>query len=365
MNMSSKSMWVFAAAVVVLIMFWASFYGSSDPKFCLNCHEMRDNYASWTKSNHSKVDCAGCHIEPGVVNKIARKSQALGEVAKHFTSAYKTPINKDSSLSKNMSSEICTGCHKTPAKVDYGVVTFPHKDHLKTNCTYCHNRVAHKDLNGYLDRTSMIYCMDCHKKKKELAGCNTCHPNGVAQKPASHLNGNWVSMHEKSVAKYCYACHNKGFCDHCHKNPKQTIPPTHLKADWQKTHKTGAFAGCLKVCHDQQYCDNCHHNFYAMPDTHKTGKWLTEHKKLAISECSAYCHKASFCAKCHSGSQISPTSHKSAIWAYEGHQKASNASCVKKCHVLQDCNGCHTTTYDQDAGEVQPDEKGSRQNVSN
>jgi nitrate/TMAO reductase-like tetraheme cytochrome c subunit len=352
--MKSKSVWLFLGGIVLVLVFLGSFYSSSDSNFCTRCHEMKNDHAAWIKSNHSKVDCVKCHIEPGTINLINRKVNALGEVASHFTSAYKTPINKDSKLSKTMSSGVCTSCHKVPSKTIYGVTKFSHKEHSKTNCAYCHNRVAHSQIKGYLDRTNMAYCMDCHKNKKESINCNTCHPAGITQKPASHLSGNWVSTHEKSVAKYCTACHDTAFCSDCHKNPKKSVPPSHKATDWQKVHKKAAFQGCKDNCHDQTYCDHCHNGFRQMPASHKTGKWMTEHTKQSNSDCAAICHRSSFCANCHSGPQVRPVSHKKIDWTYNSHQFESNPSCVARCHVEEDCNGCHTSSPDQDAGNDKP-----------
>src|ERR1700755_1517599 len=38
-------------------------YLSNDPKACVNCHIMNDQYAGWTKSSHhAAATCNDCHL---------------------------------------------------------------------------------------------------------------------------------------------------------------------------------------------------------------------------------------------------------------------------------------------------------------
>src|SRR6185436_6870194 len=51
-------------------------YFSSDPKACVNCHIMRDEYDSWAKSGHHHVAaCNDCHLPHALVPKLIAKSR--------------------------------------------------------------------------------------------------------------------------------------------------------------------------------------------------------------------------------------------------------------------------------------------------
>ena len=51
-------------------------YFSSDPKACVNCHIMRDEYDSWAKSGHHHVAvCIDCHLPHSFIPKMIAKSR--------------------------------------------------------------------------------------------------------------------------------------------------------------------------------------------------------------------------------------------------------------------------------------------------
>ncbi|MBI4733640.1 MAG: NapC/NirT family cytochrome c [Rubrobacteridae bacterium] len=331
--------------VAFVVIMGVAFWGTSQSGFCANCHEIKPSETTWKMSSHSKVDCVACHIEPGPVNTVVKKVSAIQEVAVHFTSSFTTPLNKDSALSKTMPSEQCTVCHNAPISPKFGLLAFPHDKHSKTNCAYCHNRVAHEGYTTYVNRVEMESCIKCHEGKKVSVACTTCHPDGVAQKPSNHLTGDWISSHKPMASSKCYSgCHSQTFCNNCHSGSK-TLPASHKAANWSKSHKTSVNASCAESCHTQTFCNKCHKNSTARPASHTTGNWVGTHKNSANLSCTNGCHVKSYCNNCHQGQGTGslPASHKAANWS-SSHRKVANSSCTSGCHSKSFCDNCHRSS---------------------
>ena len=51
-------------------------YLSNDPKACVNCHIMREQYDGWQKASHHGVaGCNDCHLPRGVVAKYLTEAE--------------------------------------------------------------------------------------------------------------------------------------------------------------------------------------------------------------------------------------------------------------------------------------------------
>lgn len=50
-------------------------YLTDDPKACVNCHVMREQFQSWEVSIHRSVRCNECHVPQGFVSKWATKAK--------------------------------------------------------------------------------------------------------------------------------------------------------------------------------------------------------------------------------------------------------------------------------------------------
>lgn len=347
--MRSKTLVVLAVFVIIVIASGAAIWGTSQPSFCNSCHEMKSDVTSWANSKHAKVNCEECHIRPGIVNTVVRKTQAIGEVTAHFTKSYRTPINKDSALSRYIPSDNCLECHKTPTKKNYGSYVFEHGEHSKTNCAFCHNRVVHASTGTYKNRLEMEACIDCHKAKNKPVTCKTCHPEGVTKKPASHLTGSWVSTHKASAKPDCTTgCHSQSFCSNCHSSSEK-MPASHKTASWTRTHESSVNADCTKTCHTKSFCDSCHRGSKARPASHTAGNWVSVHKNSANASCTANCHSQTFCSNCHRSSNVMPASHKTGNWI-ENHEHSANSSCTAKCHNKTFCNNCHASHGEEHEG---------------
>src|SRR5262245_38428778 len=90
----------------------ATAYLSSDPKACVNCHIMRDEYDGWQKAPHHAIaTCNDCHVPQNFVGKYATKADHGYRHSKGFTfQDFHEPIQiKASSLA--VVQDNCVRCH--------------------------------------------------------------------------------------------------------------------------------------------------------------------------------------------------------------------------------------------------------------
>lgn len=84
------------------VMFWGGFNtileATNTERFCVGCHEMRNNvYAElkttihYTNRSGVRATCPDCHVPHEWTNKIARKMQASSEVWGHIFGVINTP----------------------------------------------------------------------------------------------------------------------------------------------------------------------------------------------------------------------------------------------------------------------------------
>lgn len=119
-------------------------YLSNDPKACMNCHVMTEQYDSWVKSSHHKAaTCNDCHTPHAFPFKYIEKSRNGWNHSKAFTlQNFPEPIRITKHnlriLEKN-----CMECHATLVSE-----IASHKDLKKgTRCTECHRSVGHMSLD--------------------------------------------------------------------------------------------------------------------------------------------------------------------------------------------------------------------------
>ena len=148
------------------IVFWGGFNTAMEvtntEKFCIACHEMRDNVYEELKttvhySNRSGVraTCSDCHVPHGWTDKVARKMEASKEVWGWLFGTINTPEKFEAKrrelaerewhrLKANDSLE-CRNCHE-----------FDSMDFTRQNPRAAQ---AHSTALAAGDRT----CIDCHK----------------------------------------------------------------------------------------------------------------------------------------------------------------------------------------------------------
>ncbi len=116
-------------------------YLSNDPKACVNCHIMREQYDGWQKAAHHAVaTCNDCHTPHNLIGKYLSKAQNGFWHSKGFTlQDFHEPIMikpyNSASLQQN-----CVRCH---AQIVDGINTHPGDQKKMLDCVHCHREVGH------------------------------------------------------------------------------------------------------------------------------------------------------------------------------------------------------------------------------
>lgn len=122
----------------------ATSYLSSDPKACVNCHVMRDEYDAWLKGPHHNQTCNDCHVPQDVVGKYLVKAEHGYRHSKGFTlQDFHEPI-RITLGSLEVVQANCVRCHE-------GLVGGIGSAHARgaevaetgTGCVHCHAGVGH------------------------------------------------------------------------------------------------------------------------------------------------------------------------------------------------------------------------------
>lgn len=152
------------------IIFWGGFNtaleATNTEKFCISCHEMRDNVYEelkgtihWTNRSGVRATCPDCHVPHEWTHKIARKMQASKEV---WGKVFGTINTRDKFLDKRLElarhewarlkandSLECRNCHDFEF-MDFSVQSARarklHSTQLATGnatCIDCHRGIAH------------------------------------------------------------------------------------------------------------------------------------------------------------------------------------------------------------------------------
>ncbi|MCM2351810.1 MAG: cytochrome c nitrite reductase small subunit [Bacteriovoracaceae bacterium] len=115
-------------------------YLLDDPKACVNCHVMRDQYDSWNKSSHHKVaTCNSCHTPENIYFKYFNKmDNGFMHALKFTTGTFKDPI-RIRQHNFNITMQACLKCHG-----DLMSSTL-HQEPLREgrSCVACHREVGH------------------------------------------------------------------------------------------------------------------------------------------------------------------------------------------------------------------------------
>ncbi len=114
-------------------------YFSKDSKSCLNCHIMRDNYDSWSRSSHHHVtECNSCHMPKDFVAGYMSKAYNGFMHSYAFTTGdYHDPI-RIKPINHKIVVKNCINCHQALFENENQI----HKD--KTiSCLHCHQGIGH------------------------------------------------------------------------------------------------------------------------------------------------------------------------------------------------------------------------------
>ena len=115
-------------------------YLKDDPKACVNCHIMRDQCDSWTKSSHHAVTtCNSCHSPENIYMKYFNKSEnGFNHGWKFTTGLYKDPI-RIRAHNFDIAMKSCLKCHGQLLN------SVTHEKSLQEgrSCVQCHRDVGH------------------------------------------------------------------------------------------------------------------------------------------------------------------------------------------------------------------------------
>ncbi len=347
-----KRILLLAVFFLVLVFGFNATPASVQTAFCVSCHEMKPEFATFKASAHSDFTCTVCHTDYTVGQVLLRnKKKVLNEVVAHFKKSYILPIEAKNKIPNS----VCESCHSqsrtlTP-RGDLNLSNVKHFEHVSKGitCVTCHPGIAHgtiaerqatigTDFNSWDENKGlqnmqwqyvtigMSQCLDCHKTMSVSQDCATCHIKIVL--PASHKTPTWVKegIHGQEAYKNidnCKKCHSKTqtfnslqlndpiaeyartntFCFSCHLKK----PEAHNQ-DWGWKHGSKALENtkyCL-VCHQQGAaqknananqitCLTCHNNKHRIPSVHPVP--IPQGTRPAGS-CYT-CHSPNKCSVCH------------------------------------------------------------------
>lgn len=116
-------------------------YFSNDPRACMNCHIMREQFDGWQKSPHHAVaSCNDCHTPHSFIPKYLSKAENGFWHSKGFTlQDFHEPIMI---RPKNVAvlQQNCVGCHQ---QIVDGINTHPGNPQKMLDCLHCHREVGH------------------------------------------------------------------------------------------------------------------------------------------------------------------------------------------------------------------------------
>ncbi len=114
-------------------------YLSNDPKACVNCHIMQDQYNGWRKSPHHAVAvCNDCHVPHDFLGKYTAKALNGYHHSRAFTL-------------QDFHEPIMIGPRNAQI--------------LQENCLRCHGDLVDSIVHRAKDRTgAAIKCVQCHRE---------------------------------------------------------------------------------------------------------------------------------------------------------------------------------------------------------
>lgn len=115
-------------------------YLLDDPKACVNCHIMKEQYESWNRGSHQNVaTCNSCHTPENIYFKYFNKmDNGFFHGLKFTTGKFKDPI-KIRQHNFNITMKACLQCHSSLMENQL------HQPELLEGraCVQCHRDVGH------------------------------------------------------------------------------------------------------------------------------------------------------------------------------------------------------------------------------
>lgn len=127
----------------------ATAYLSDDPKACINCHIMNDQFKSWSSSSHhARATCNDCHVpHNSILSKYLVKAEHGYRHSKGFTfQDFHEPI-RITKASRDVVIDNCVRCHDAMThEIRLAARRETEEDVGPSggvDCIHCHASVAH------------------------------------------------------------------------------------------------------------------------------------------------------------------------------------------------------------------------------
>jgi nitrate/TMAO reductase-like tetraheme cytochrome c subunit len=343
-------------------------HATSTSTFCVSCHMMTPQAHTWEASSHSSIDCADCHIAPGIENTVKAKINGLYELYHTVTDSYGTPIR----MKELIPNATCEKCHNMENRnvTTSGDIIVEHQihDEKEVHCVTCHDGVAHgkvsenrityrsdferwnADLAANFMKDSkyvnpqMDKCIDCHELRKAPTTCETCHSTGMI--PVDHKEAGFLTKEHGTLAEEdllsCHSCHSM-----MSKNPiKELQEQKHYSKYLTNFDETSLTV--QQYAKKNTFCADCHRE---RPLSHISSSYFLDHgKRVGENEQQCLtCHENDrftektvsniSCATCH------PSTHSNNNWRQKHpvpiHSNTKYEKSCLSCHVEESCSTCH------------------------
>jgi len=116
-------------------------YLSSDPRACINCHVMNEQFDAWQKSGHRHVaTCIECHLpHAGLAKWFAKADHGYRHSAAFTLQNFKEPIEMTPG-DRVIVLENCVRCHADLVEPIHATATAKGE---ALDCLRCHSRAGH------------------------------------------------------------------------------------------------------------------------------------------------------------------------------------------------------------------------------
>jgi cytochrome c nitrite reductase small subunit len=118
-------------------------YMTNDPRSCVNCHVMNEQYDGWVKSSHRSVaTCNDCHAPHDLIGKYTTKAINGFNHSLAFTSGRFPEQILITTRNRRVTESACRSCHEAIVEaIDPQGVRGGHPQ--ETDCLRCHWQVGH------------------------------------------------------------------------------------------------------------------------------------------------------------------------------------------------------------------------------
>lgn len=115
-------------------------YLTNDPKACMNCHIMKDQYEGWLKASHRSVaTCNDCHAPHNFIGKYYTKAtNGFWHSYAFTTGKFHEPI-QIKGRNRRVTEQTCLYCHTSIVEA----ININQHNGGNLSCLHCHRSVGH------------------------------------------------------------------------------------------------------------------------------------------------------------------------------------------------------------------------------